>query len=90
MRQRDVISVLDWHSSDNIEPFEGAGTMTLADVRSRTDRMREYSAIPFLLVAAVSVAGALFRPAPQAVTGGPINAGDTAWMLTATPWSSRY
>src|SRR5450759_252432 len=58
--------------------------MTLADVRSKTDRIREYSAIPFLLVAAVSLAGAFFRPAPQAVTGGPVNAGDTAWMLTAT------
>jgi len=58
--------------------------MTLADVRSKTDRIREYPAIPFMLVAAVSLAGALFRPAPQAVTGGPVNAGDTAWMLTAT------
>src|SRR5215471_3794595 len=58
--------------------------MTLADVRSKTDRIREYPAIPFVLVAAVSLAGALFRPAPQAVTGGPVNAGDTAWMLTAT------
>src|SRR5437660_72125 len=58
--------------------------MTLADVRSKTDRIREYSSIPFLLVASVSLAGALFRPAPQAVTGGPVNAGDTAWMLTAT------
>ena len=26
----------------------------------------------------------MFRPAPQAVTGGPISAGDVAWMLTAT------
>src|SRR6476469_1430693 len=58
--------------------------MTLADVRSKTDRIREYSAIPFVLVAGVSLLGALFRAAPQAVTGGPINAGDTAWMLTAT------
>ena len=58
--------------------------MTLADVRTKTDRIREYKAIPFLLVAGISLAGALFRPAPQAVTGGPINAGDTAWMLTAT------
>src|SRR5215471_16671278 len=58
--------------------------MTLADVRSKTDRIREYPAIPFVLVAAVSLAGALFRPAPQAVTGGPINTGDVAWMLTAT------
>ena len=37
--------------------------MTLADVRSKTERIREFSALPFLLVAAVSVAGALFRPA---------------------------
>src|SRR4051812_12281241 len=58
--------------------------MTLEDVRSKTGRIREYPAIPFLLVAAVSVAGAVFHPEPQAVTGGAINAGDTAWMLTAT------
>src|SRR5712675_1835738 len=58
--------------------------MTLADVRSKTDRIREYSSIPFLLVATVSLAGALFRPAEQAVTGGPVNPGDVAWMLTAT------
>ena len=58
--------------------------MTLATVRRKTERIREFSALPFLLVAAVSIAGAVFRPAPQAVTGGPINAGDVAWMLTAT------
>jgi ammonium transporter, Amt family len=58
--------------------------MTLAQVRSKTERIRGFSALPFLLVAAVSVAGALFRPAPQAQTGGPINPGDVAWMLTAT------
>jgi Amt family ammonium transporter len=58
--------------------------MTLDSVRSRTARIREFSAVPFILVAAVSLLGAFFRPAPQAVTGGPINAGDTAWMLTAT------
>ena len=58
--------------------------MTLATVRRSTERIREFSALPFLLVAAVSLAGALFRPAPQAVTGGPISAGDVAWMLTAT------
>ncbi len=40
--------------------------------------------MPFLLVAGVSLAGAIFRAAPQAVTGGPLNAGDVAWMLTAT------
>src|SRR4051812_26496971 len=78
------IFVLSSHESANIAEHGGARKMTLQDVRSKTERIREYSAIPFLLVAAVSVAGALFRPAAQAVTGGPINAGDTAWMLTAT------
>jgi len=58
--------------------------MTLAQVRSKTERIREFSALPFLLVAGISVAGALFRAAPQAVTGGPLVAGDVAWMLTAT------
>jgi ammonium transporter, Amt family len=58
--------------------------MTLAMVRRNTERIRELSALPFLLVAAVSIAGAVFRPAPQAVTGSPISAGDVAWMLTAT------
>ena len=58
--------------------------MTLAQVRSKTERIREFSALPFLLVAAISTAGALFRAAPQAVTGGPLVAGDVAWMLTAT------
>ena len=58
--------------------------MTLAQVRSRTERIREFSALPFLLVAAVSVVGAFFRTAPQAVKGGPLVAGDVAWMLTAT------
>jgi Amt family ammonium transporter len=58
--------------------------MTLATVRRNTERIREFSALPFLLVAAVSILGALFRPAAQTVTGGPINTGDTAWMLTAT------
>src|SRR5437762_1438575 len=58
--------------------------MTLATVRRKTERIREFSALPFLLIAGVSLAGAFFRAAPQTVTGGPINAGDVAWMLTAT------
>jgi Amt family ammonium transporter len=58
--------------------------MTLATVRRKTERIREFSALPFLLIAAVSVVGALFRTAPQTVTGGPLNSGDVAWMLTAT------
>ena len=58
--------------------------MTLAQVRRKTERIREFSALPFLLVAAVSLAGAIVRAKPPAVTGGPIIAGDVAWMLTAT------
>jgi Amt family ammonium transporter len=58
--------------------------MTLAQVRSKTERIREFSALPFLLIAAVSILGAVYRPAAQAVTGGPLNTGDVAWMLTAT------
>src|SRR6266446_4682009 len=58
--------------------------MTLADVRSKTERIREFSALPSLLIATVSLAGAFFRSRPQAVTGGPVNPGDVAWMLTAT------
>jgi ammonium transporter, Amt family len=58
--------------------------MTLAAVRRKTERIRKFSALPFLLIAAVSVGGALFRPAAQQVTGGPSNTGDVAWMLTAT------
>jgi len=37
--------------------------MTLAAVRRKTERIRKFSALPFLLIAAVSVVGALFRPA---------------------------
>jgi Amt family ammonium transporter len=58
--------------------------MTLEQVRRKTERIRGFSALPFLLVAAISLLGAVFRGAPQTVTGGPINAGDVAWMLTAT------
>jgi ammonium transporter, Amt family len=62
----------------------GFGAMTLAQVRSKTERIREFSALPFILLAGVSLAGAFLRSAPQAVTGGPLVAGDVAWMLTAT------
>lgn len=58
--------------------------MTFATVRRKTERIREFSAFPFLLITAVSLGGAFFRAAPQKVVGGPINAGDVAWMLTAT------
>src|SRR6266699_467860 len=80
----DMISVRVWHYSGNIWTQQGAGAMTLEEVRSKTGRIREFPSIPFALVATVSVLGAFFRAAPQAVTGGPLNSGDVAWMLTAT------
>src|SRR5437667_7853014 len=58
--------------------------MTLAAVRQKTERIREFSALPFLLIVSASLAGAFYRSQPQTVTGGPINPGDVAWMLTAT------
>jgi len=57
--------------------------MTSEVVPSKPERPRSFAALPFLVVAAVSVAAVAFRPAPPAVTGGPINSGDVAWMLTA-------
>src|SRR6184192_1208549 len=58
--------------------------MTLEQVRSKTERIREFTALPFLLLAVVSVLGVVVRPAAQPITGGPVNSGDVAWMLTAT------
>src|SRR6266516_4529209 len=58
--------------------------MTLAMVRRKTERIREFSALPFLLIAVVSLLGAFYRTQPQSIVGGPINSGDVAWMLTAT------
>ncbi|TBR17835.1 ammonium transporter, partial [bacterium] len=40
--------------------------------------------VPFVLLALAAGAGVLASPAAPAVTGGPLSAGDTAWMLTAT------
>ena len=57
--------------------------MTSEVLPSKPERPRSFSAVPFLVVAAVSVAAVAFRPAPPGVTGGPINSGDVAWMLTA-------
>src|SRR5256886_13398949 len=58
--------------------------MTLEQVRSKTERIREFAALPFLLMAVVSVLGVVVQPAAQPITGGPVNSGDVAWMLTAT------
>jgi hypothetical protein len=83
-RFSDRFFVLIWHESGSIFTSRRFGAMTLEQVRSKTERIREFSALPFLLVAAVSLLGAIYRPAPQIVTGGAINPGDVAWMLTAT------
>src|SRR5262245_398493 len=79
-----MISVHKRHGTGIIETSTGDRAMTLEDVRSKTERIRGFSALPFLLLATVSLAGAFVRTAPQAVSGGPINTGDVAWMLTAT------
>jgi Amt family ammonium transporter len=46
--------------------------------------MRKPWLIPFLLLLALSLAGGLIVPSAPSVQGGPIDAGDVAWMLTAT------
>src|ERR1044072_4475016 len=72
------------HGSDSMRAQRRGGEMTLAQVRTKTDVIRGFRGVPFILLAAVSLLGAFYRPAPQAVTGGPLNSGDVAWMLTAT------
>jgi ammonium transporter, Amt family len=64
--------------------LDGGTRMTLATVRRKTQRIREFSALPFLLVAGIAVLGICVRPGAQTAAGGPVNAGDIAWMLTAT------
>ena len=49
-----------------------------------SSHIRAFPAFPFVLVAAVGVAAVMIRPAPPVVTGGPVNSGDVAWMLTAS------
>jgi len=58
--------------------------MTLAAVRRKTERIREFSALPFLLVAGIAILGACVHPASPQSVGGAVNPGDVAWMLTAT------
>ncbi|MGE5244994.1 MAG: ammonium transporter [Betaproteobacteria bacterium] len=58
--------------------------MTLATVRLTTRRIRTFSALPLLLLGAVSLAAVAVHPAPLPAGGGPIDRGDVAWMLTAT------
>ena len=49
-----------------------------------TKRAGKHWLIPFAVLAAVALWGALTPASPPAAAGGPIVAGDTAWMLTAT------
>lgn len=46
--------------------------------------MSEHKYIPFLIVSVIALLGAFLNYDSAHVTGGPINSGDTAWMLTAT------
>jgi len=46
--------------------------------------MRRRWFLPFILLIAVSFLGVIMPPSKSAVSGGPIVAGDVAWMLTAT------
>src|SRR5881275_806597 len=64
--------------------LERRAGMTVAAMRRKTERIRELSALPFVIVALVSVLGAVMRPAPPREGGSAVNPGDVAWMLTAT------
>jgi Amt family ammonium transporter len=57
--------------------------MTSEAAQPKSGRLKAFSAVPFLVLAAVSVAAVAFRPAPPTITGGAINSGDVAWMITA-------
>src|SRR5438046_6822413 len=58
--------------------------MTQEAAPNNAGRLRTFSIVPFMILAVVSVAAVAFRSAPPNVTGGPIVAGDVAWMLTAS------
>ncbi len=51
---------------------------------NQTNEHRSYFAVPLLALFAVAIAGAVMRPGAAPPAGGAINAGDTAWMLTAS------
>ena len=46
--------------------------------------MRRLAVVPFALLILISLAAAVIPQVAPEVTGGPINPGDVAWMLTAT------
>src|SRR6187551_1356836 len=72
------------HDFAIISPTVEGWAMTLAAVRRKTERIREFSALPFLLVAGIAILGACVHPASPQSVGGAVNPGDVAWMLTAT------
>src|SRR5437870_7325009 len=63
-------SDLIWHGSGNITANGRLEAMTLEQVRSKTERIREFAALPFLLMAVVSVLGVVVRPAAQPIKIG--------------------
>ena len=46
--------------------------------------MTKYKFIPFVVLFIIAVVGAVLNYNSSHIVGGPINSGDTAWMLTAT------
>src|SRR5512145_974060 len=56
----------------------------LDDATSEGEVMKPKWSFPFALLILVSVLGVVYPTAKAEITGGPINSGDVAWMLTAT------
>ena len=46
--------------------------------------MTKYKFVPFAVLFIIAIAGAVLNYNSSHIVGGPINSGDTAWMLTAT------
>ncbi len=46
--------------------------------------MTKYKFVPFVVLFIIAVVGAVLNYNSSHIVGGPINSGDTAWMLTAT------
>ncbi len=51
---------------------------------NQTNEHRAYFAVPLLVLFALAIAAAVMRPGAPPPSGGAINTGDTAWMLTAS------
>src|SRR5436190_22278513 len=46
--------------------------------------MKQNWVIPFIFLITIAIIGIFFQAQKPEITGGPINTGDVAWMLTAT------